>query len=117
MGTVKRLFQSLLLSFVMTVLLILLLAFVMLQMQPDLKIAETGILVIYVLASFAGGWFCGRKAGARKFLWGLAAGILYFLILLATSVMGDRTLQSGITEGLTAFALCAAGGMCGGMLA
>lgn len=117
MEWMKRLFQSLVLSFLMTAVLILILSFVMLQMQPDLKTAETGILVIYVLSCFTGGLFCGKKAGSRKFLWGLAAGMLYFLILLLTSMIGDRTLQSGMTEGFAAFFLCAAAGMIGGMLA
>lgn len=117
MGRIGVLVKGIVLSMFVTVILILVLAFVMLQMQPDLKMAESGILVIYVLSVFTGGWFCGKKTGNRKYLWGMLNGMLYFVILLAVSVMGDRVLQSGITEGMTAFLLCAAGGTIGGMIA
>lgn len=109
--------KGLAISAFVTVILMILFAFVMLQLQPNLKMAETGILVIYVFSVLAGGWFCGKKTGNRKYLWGMLNGVLYFLILLAVSVLGDRMIQSDITEGVIAFLLCAAGGMLGGMLA
>ena len=40
-----------------------------------------------------------------------------FLLLLAVSGMSERSLQSGLLQSLTAFVLCAGGGMFGGMVA
>lgn len=117
MNRIIALIKGLVIAGLTTVILLLVLAFVMLQMQPDLKTAEMGILIIYVLSVFAGGWFCGKKAGNRKFLWGMVTGVSYFLLLVTVSVMGERVLQSGMTEGITAFLICVAGGTVGGMLA
>ena len=107
--------KGLAVSMLMTVILLMIFAFMMLKLQPDLKIAETGILAVYACSVFSGGWFCGKKIGIQKYLWGMLSGILYFLILLAASVMGDRILQSDITEGMIAFLICPAGGPLGGM--
>ncbi len=117
MNRIMTLIKGLITAGLTTVILLLVLAFVMLQMQPDLKTAEMGIMIIYALSVFAGGWFCGKKTGNRKFLWGMVTGASYFLLLAAVSVLGDRTFQSDMTEGVTAFLICVAGGTIGGMLA
>ncbi len=103
-------------AFLLTVLLLLILAFLLLKLQWDTSETELAILAVYVLSCFAGGWISGRKAERMKFLWGLLCGILYFLILLAVSVMGEKALRSDLTAGVVAFLLCAAGGMSGGMV-
>lgn len=109
--------RGLLLAFLVTVVFLLLIAFVFLKMQPDMGKTEIGILLTYVLSCFAGGWYCGRRMERKKFLWGLLVGVLYFLLLLAVSGMSERSLQSGLLQSLTAFVLCAGGGMFGGMVA
>ncbi len=108
---------GLVLSCLATTVILLALAFVMLKLQPETGVIETAILVTYVLSCFIGGWYCGRKAQRRKFAWGMLLGVLYFLLLFLVSGMGDRTVQSGLLQSLTAFAVCAGGGMLGGMAA
>lgn len=110
-------FGSLLVSMGVTVVLLLLLAVILLKLQPDLQLAEKGILLVYVLACFAGGWYAGRRSGKRKFLWGLLSGALYFLLLLAVSVLRTQPFECGILESGIAFLLCIGAGMLGGMLA
>ncbi|MCD7736466.1 MAG: TIGR04086 family membrane protein [Lachnospiraceae bacterium] len=100
-----------------TVFLLLAFAFLLLKLQPDAGKTEIGIMVIYVLSCFVGGWYCGRKADRRKFLWGLLIGMLYFLVLLAVSGMGERAFQPEMTRTAAALVLCACGGTLGGMLA
>ncbi|MCD7882112.1 MAG: TIGR04086 family membrane protein [Lachnospiraceae bacterium] len=107
---------SLIVAFLATVILLLGFAFLLLKLQLDVGKTEIGILVIYVLSCFIGGIYSGRKAGRRKFLWGMLTGILYFLLLLIVSGMGERALQPDLTRTITAFALCTAGGTLGGML-
>ena len=58
----------------------------------------------------------GKLTGNRKFLWGLAAGTLYFVLLLAISLGLYRSLQADIMGLVTTFLLCAGGGMIGGMV-
>lgn len=104
-------------AWVVTVILLLLLAFLLLKLQWDNGKTELAILIVYVISTFFGGWMTGRKVEKMKFLYGLASGALYFLLLLAVSAMSDAGLQSGLATGAAAFLLCAAGGMVGGMFA
>lgn len=109
--------RGLILACLVTAVILLILAFVVLKLRPDAGKTEIGILVTYVLSCFAGGWYGGRKAEKKKFLWGLLLGTLYFLLLFAVSGTGDRAVQSDLLQSVTALALCAGGGMLGGMAA
>ena len=108
--------QSLIISYIMTGIILCLLAFVMYQLKSGTKIADGGVTVTYILASMAAGWIAGRRIGRRKFLWGMAAGLLYFAILICVSAVlhPGEALITG--ERITVLLLCAAGGMLGGML-
>ena len=68
-------------------------------------------------ASVFAGFIIGKQMGKRKFLWGLAVGLLYFAVLFLISLLLDQNqaLMSG--ERITAMLLCAAGGTLGGALA
>lgn len=115
--TIQIVIKGLTIAFLFTVLLLLLLAFLMLKLQWETSKLELAILAVYVLATFAGGWITGHAAEKKKFLYGCFVGILYFLLLLAVSVMGESEVPVSVTAGTAAFFLCAAGGMLGGMLA
>lgn len=108
--------KGLVLSGLTTTVILLILAFVLLKLEPDANVAQIGILCTYVLSCFMGGMYCGRKMERRKYLWGLLLGTGYFLLLFAVSGMGDRAVTSSLTQGIAAFFLCAGGGMFGGML-
>ncbi|MCD7744674.1 MAG: TIGR04086 family membrane protein [Lachnospiraceae bacterium] len=112
-----RTLGALVFAFLVTVVLMLGFAFLLLKLQLDAGKSEIGIMVIYVLSCFAGGWVCGRHAARRKFLWGMLTGVLYFLLLLVVSGLGEETLQPQLTRTVATFVLCAGGGTLGGMLA
>lgn len=104
-------------AFAITVVLLFLLALILLKLQPDMSTTQAGIYAVYVLSCFAGGWYCGRKAGQRKFLWGMLIGALYFAVLCAVSGMSEQSFSGGLSQSLIAIVLCCVGGMVGGMLA
>ena len=108
-------FRGLILSALVTEVILMILAFVMLKLEPDVKKAEIGILCTYFLSCFLGGIYCGGKMEKGKFVWGMFLGIFYFLLLLAVSFMGDQAVSSDLVQGVTAFFICAGGGMLGGM--
>ncbi len=116
-GIAASMLKGLVIAALFTVAALLILAFISLKLEPDARKMEIGILITYVAACFAGGWYCGHKAGRRKFLWGLLLGALYFLLLFAVSGMGERDLQSDLLQSLTSLLACAAGGMLGGIVA
>lgn len=112
----KGMLKSLLVAYAVTAVVLMTLAFVLLKFQPDSRKMGIAILACYVISCLTGGWLCGKKAEKRKFLWGLATGIVYFLMLFAVSCMGERTLPLQVMQVLTVFVLCAGSGMAGGMI-
>lgn len=106
--------KALLASYVVTSILLLILTFLLYKFDLDEKKVQAGIIVVYVVSTFAGGLIIGKLAKVRRFVWGTILGILYFLMLFLISMGVYRTVQGG-TEMAIAFALCAAGGMLGGM--
>ena len=108
--------KSLLVSYLLTAGLLLLLALFLYKFSLTEKIVSLCITGIYILVTFLAGFLAGKREGARKFLWGLLMGCLYFIILTLVSLivnhgMGD--LSSGF---FTTLVLCAGSGMLGGML-
>lgn len=111
-----RILQCLFLGYFLTVLLLFLLAFLLYRMQLSEKAVSAGIMMIYLAASFLSGFMAGRKAGSRKFLWGLVQGILYFVVLLVVTLITKHAV-SGLGRDLAVtFTMCAGAGMLGGML-
>ena len=79
------------------------------------KTVRIGILAIYIISTFAGGFAMGKMGKTRKFLRGFMLGMLYFLLLLAISAGIYRSVQGGM-QMMIAWILCGAGGMLGGMV-
>ena len=107
--------KALLCAFVLSAFLLMLLAMLLYKMNLDEKKVAAGIIVIYVLSTFLGGFFIGKKAGKRKFIWGLIVGILYFALLLLISFGIYHSLQANGANVLATFLMCAGGGTLGGM--
>lgn len=107
--------KALLASYIVTSALLLLLTFLLYKFDLEEQKVQAGIIVVYVLSTFAGGLIIGKLTKARRFLWGLILGVLYFTFLLLISMGVYRTVQGGAGM-IMAFVLCAAGGMLGGMV-
>ncbi|WP_251389881.1 TIGR04086 family membrane protein [Mediterraneibacter agrestimuris] len=113
---ISKILRSLLCAFVLTGILLLVLAGLLYKLSLDEGKVTAGIILIYVLSTFVGGFIAGKLLKERKFLWGLTVGILYFGLLMLVSLGLYRSLQGGGADILTTFFLCAGGGMLGGML-
>ena len=107
--------KALLASYLVTTLLLLALSFLLYRFDLGEQKVKAGILLIYVLSTFAGGFIIGKLTRVRRFVWGLVLGVLYFILLLLISAGVYRTVQGG-ADTMLAFALSAAGGMTGGMV-
>ena len=108
--------KSLLASCLLTVFLLCLLAFLVLVAGLTEKIVSAAIIIIYVAATFTGGFLAAKKAPGRKFFWGLLVGLVYFLLLVILSMVKAGTVSGLGDSFLTTMLLCGAGGMLGGML-
>lgn len=108
--------KALLAGYTLTAALLLVLALMLYKLDLDEQKVTMGIVVIYVLSTFTGGFIMGKLVRERRFFWGLTMGILYFVLLLLVSAAVSHNLQSGGTGIVTTFLLCAGGGMLGGMV-
>lgn len=99
--------------------LLLLLSLGLYQMDLSESVVRIGIIAIYIASGFAGGFLIGKRMQDKKYLWGLASGALYFLILFLVSLvlkqgMGEELMMEPVKL-LTTLVLCAVSAMAGGM--
>ena len=110
-----RLVKALMLSYFITMLMLLGLSFGLYKFGLSEKTVRIGILAVYIISTFAGGFAMGKLGKTRKFLRGLLLGMIYFFLLLAISVGIYRSVQGGM-QMMIAWILCGVGGMLGGMV-
>ncbi len=108
--------KSLLVSYVITGILLLLLAVALFKFELNEKAVSAAIVAIYIMATLLGGIVIGKFARVRRYLWGLGLGIGYFALLLLITLGVYRTLNGDAANMVTTLILCAGGGMAGGML-
>ena len=108
--------KALLAAYVVTGILLIILALALYKFELNEDAVTAGVTAVYLISTFAGGLVVGKLAKVRRFLWGIVLGILYFALLLLVTVGIYRTFHEGSTELLVTFALCAGGGMAGGMI-
>ncbi len=109
--------KSLLCAYVVTGIFLAALALLLYKAGLGEEMVNGGILLIYVISSFSGGFVMGKLTGNRKFLWGMLTGILYFVLLFVITLGMYRFAETDIVNLFTTFLLCAGGGMLGGMAA
>ena len=93
-----------------------LLALLLYKMEPGESVIKIGIVAVYVISGLCGGFLMGKRMREQKFLWGLAAGVIYFLLLFGVSLLVKGTGDLQMTRIFTTLILCGASGMAGGML-
>lgn len=115
-GSMVRVMKALLAAYIVTGLLLLLIAGLLYKFRLDEGKIQIGIIATYILSCFVGGFLAGKMMKSRQFLWGVLLGLLYFLIMTLVSVAVNRELQGTSSGFITSFLLCMGGGMLGGML-
>ncbi|MBD5485865.1 MAG: TIGR04086 family membrane protein [Lachnospiraceae bacterium] len=108
--------KCMLAAYILTAGLLLLLAFMLYRFGLSEKVVSLSIIGIYIAVTFAIGLLAGKRAARRKFLWGLAMGVAYYVILVVVSFIVNRGLQDVAGNMVTVFLLCAGSGMLGGMI-
>ena len=114
---VFQILKALLASYIVTGILLFAATFFLYKFEWDEQMVTAGIIVIYVVSTFVGGFILGKIRKARKFWWGLIMGVLYFALLFLISFGVYRNFDGNGTNVITTLLLCAGGGMLGGMLA
>ncbi|MDE7339137.1 MAG: TIGR04086 family membrane protein [Lachnospiraceae bacterium] len=115
-GLVVFVMKCMLAAYILTAGLLLLLALMLYRFGLSEKTVSICIIVIYIAVTFLAGFIAGKRAGEKKFLWGLAMGCIYFLILTAVSLIVNKGMDDTMGNLVTVFMLCGGSGMLGGMI-
>ena len=111
-----RMIKALLASYIVTGLLLLVLALLLYKLRLSESAVNVGIIAVYVVSCFLGGFLEGKMMKTRKFLWGSVCGLLYFTILAVISLAVNQSFSGGSSHFVTTLALFLAGGTLGGMV-
>ena len=111
-----RILKPLLCAYAATGIMLLILTLLLYKAGLSEENVNAGIILTYIISTFAGGFVIGKLMGVRKFLWGLLTGVLYSVLLLLISLGVYHSVQGEPVNLLTTFLLCAGGGMLGGMV-
>jgi putative membrane protein (TIGR04086 family) len=115
-GTPLFFLKCLLASYILTGLLLLVLALLLYKAGISRNVVSVCIIGIYVVSTFFAGYMVGKKMENKKFLWGLLMGVMYFVVLAIMSLIVNRSDAALGNSFFTTLALCCGGGMLGGML-
>ena len=115
-GAAVRMLKSLLGSYIVTGLLLLILALLLYKLRLSESVINAGIIAVYVISCFLGGFLEGKMMKNRKFLWGGAFGLLYFALLFGISLAAGQGFSGSSSHFVTTLILCMAGGTLGGMV-
>ena len=113
----KSLLKALTGAYFLTLILLAVVAFLLFRFDLGEKTVGACITAVYILSCFFGGYLVGRRVRQRKFFWGAAAGISYFLLLTDVSCIIERGIAINFLQMIFSLLFCTVGGMLGGMLA
>lgn len=115
-GKLVFVMKCMLAAYLLTAGLLLLLALMLYRFGLSEKVVSVCIILTYIAVTFLAGFIAGKRAGEKKFLWGLVMGCVYFLILMVVSLIVNKGIEEPIGRVATVFMLCSGSGMLGGML-
>ena len=113
---VMTILKSLLISYIVTGILLLILTLLLFKLDLDESKVSIGIILIYILSCFIGGFIVGKSTKSRKFIWGIVIGAAYFIMLTLITLLVNKNLQNDMGNFVTTFIICIGGGMVGGMI-
>ena len=112
----KSIGKILLLMYVVTAMLLFLLAVLVQRFNWDNNVISIGISTVYVISCFIGGFFVGKVQQNKKFIWGILIGLAYVIIMLVITLVVKHGFHSSVSAFVTNLLLCLGRCMLGGML-
>lgn len=108
--------KDLLISYIVTGILLLILAFLIYKLDVSSMILNAGIILTYILSNFIGGFLLGKSVEQKRFLWGIVMGAIYFAVLIITTMLTDTIVGIDMSETISVLVICLFSGMFGAML-
>ena len=113
---IANVLKGLLISYIVTGVFIMLLAFLLYKFALPERVVGIGVIVIYIISTFLGGFLLGKNMKVKKYLWGLLIGMSYFIVLMIVSFSVNGGFQNTAGDFFLTMILCGGSGMLGGML-
>lgn len=104
------------LSYLVTMFLLLIIAFLMLQIDLPGGGVTAAVVITYVLSAFIGSFYVGKRVEEKRFVWGLITAIVYFSIYVIISLIVGGNDSVHIGNYVKNFLIIVFSGMLGGML-
>lgn len=93
------------------------LALMLYKMNLSERAVSIGIVIIYLIVNFAGGFLMGKIKRENKYKWGILVGLSFFIMLtIVSTIITGEMFGSGM-QAVWAMLTCIGGGMIGGMCA
>ncbi len=102
--------------YIITGILLLLLAFLMYRMDLSEPVANGAIIAIYIISGFLGGFLIGKKVGVKKYLWGFLMGVLYYGVLFLVGLLLHQSVDVDAVHLISTMVLCLLSSTAGGMI-
>lgn len=110
-----RIAKIIVIDILITVVGILFLSFLAYKLRFGDNVIKIGIVIIYVLSNFIGGFIIGRIKANKKYIWGALTGLIYFSVLLCLSIIVTGELFGNGNMAVLAFASSVIASTIGGM--
>lgn len=110
------LLKCLLAAYLITGILLVVVAGLLYKFSLGENVVDVGIIVVYCLSSLLAGLFFSKGAMSRRFLWGMAAGAVYFFVICAVTFVVEGQIHLMSSSCITTLFICTGSGMLGGML-
>jgi putative membrane protein (TIGR04086 family) len=102
-------------TYFLTIILLILLAFIMFKVDLADKDINLGIIIIMIVSTFIGGLMAGKVFKTKKWMYGLIIGVTYFatLLIISSIISAEGAITNDV---LSMFIMCVGGGTLGGMI-
>ncbi len=104
-------------SYAITGILLVVLSFGMYRMGLSEWQVTAGIVLIYAVATFVGGFMLARQAGTRRLIWGIGFGVAYFAVLTGVSILLGNKEQFAYSAMVRGVIVCVLAGAIGAFAA
>jgi putative membrane protein (TIGR04086 family) len=110
------LLKCLIAAYIISALLLLIVAFVLYMADISEGFVTVCIILIYCVSSLFAGYIYAKRAICRRFMWGLMAGVAYFVIICVVSAFLEPEFSMLSISCITTLFICTGSGMVGGIL-
>lgn len=108
--------KSVLLSYLVTLFLLLITSFLMLQTGMSGSAVSIAVVVIYMISVFSGSFYMGKHVEQKRYLWGLITALIYFIVYIIISLITKGNTSIDLFDYVKTFIIIICSGMLGGML-